>query len=255
MDWERRFGLSGRTVIVTGGASGIGRGCAEFLLGVGASVAVFDLDEAKGREFEAASKGRARFFRCDVADGASVRDAVEAVDLAYGGLYGFVHCAGVIRRKNAPDLEERDWDLVVDVSLKGAYLLAKYAMPRMAQAGGGSAVLIGSGWGVKGGPNAVSYCAAKGGVVNLTRALAIDHGAQNIRVNCVCPGDVDTPLLRDEARQLGYDLDKWLAESAERPIHRLGTPEDIAKAVYFFLSDLSPWASGSILVIDGGGTA
>ena len=116
-------------------------------------------------------------------------------------------------------------------------------------------MLIGSGWGVKGGPNAVSYCAAKGGVVNLTRALAIDHGAQNIRVNCVCPGDVDTPLLRDEARQLGYDLDKWLEESADRPIHRLGTPEDIAKAVYFFLSDLSPWASGSILVIDGGGTA
>ena len=85
--------------------------------------------------------------------------------------------------------------------------------------------------------------------------MAIDHGSQNIRVNCVCPGDVDTPLLRDEARQLGYDLDKWLAESADRPLGRLGTPLDIAKAVYFFMSDLSTWASGSNLVIDGGGTA
>ncbi len=104
MNWERQFGLSGKTVAVTGGASGIGRGCAEFLLGVGASVAVFDLDEVKGREFEAASGGKARFFRCNVAEEASVKAAVEGALATFGGLYGFVHCAGVIRRKSAPDL-------------------------------------------------------------------------------------------------------------------------------------------------------
>ena len=94
-------------------------------------------------------------------------------------------------------------------------------------------VNMGSGWGIKGGPNAVSYCAAKGGIVNMTRGMCIDHGAQNIRVNCVSPGDVDTPLLRSEAVQLGLDMEEWLRESADRPLGRIGTPEDIAKAVYF----------------------
>jgi len=252
MEWEKQFGLSGKTVIVTGGSSGIGQGCVEFLASVGASVAVFDLNEAKKRKRETAA---VRHFRCDVTDEASVHSCVEHAEKELGNLFGFVHCAGVIRRRSAPDLEEADWNAVLNVNLKGAYLMAKHVIPALAENGGGSVVLIGSGWGIKGGPKAVSYCAAKGGVVNLTRALAIDHGPQNIRVNCVCPGDVDTPLLRDEARQLGYNLDSWLAESAERPLHRLGTPLDIAKAVYFFLSDLSPWASGSVLVVDGGGTA
>jgi NAD(P)-dependent dehydrogenase (short-subunit alcohol dehydrogenase family) len=89
----------------------------------------------------------------------------------------------------------------------------------------------------------------------MTRAMAIDHGPQNIRVNSVSPGDTDTPLLRDEARQLGIDETKWLRESAERPLKRLGTPQDIAMAVYFLASDLSPWITGANLVVDGGGTA
>ena len=114
---------------------------------------------------------------------------------------------------------------------------------------------IASGWGVKGGPRAVSYCAAKGGIINMTRAMAIDHGHQNIRVNSVSPGDTDTPLLRDEGRQLGVDEDKWLAESAERPLRRLGRPDDIAMAVYFLVSGLSPWITGANLVVDGGGIA
>ncbi len=255
-DWfQSTFGLGDRVIVVTGGASGIGFGCAAFLAAAGARVAIWDLDETKGR-VAAGEIGEAAFFvKCDVSSDASCKAATAATVAHFGSVWGLLNAAGVIRRKDAVELEERDWDIVLDVGLKGAYLAAKHLIPEIAKNGAGSIVNIGSGWGIKGGPKAVAYCAAKGGIVNMTRAMAIDCGNMNIRVNCVCPGDVDTPLLRDEARQLGYDLDKWLAESAERPIRRLGTPQDIAQAVYFFISNLSPWASGSILVIDGGGTA
>jgi NAD(P)-dependent dehydrogenase (short-subunit alcohol dehydrogenase family) len=173
----------------------------------------------------------------------------------FGRVDVLVNCAGVIRRKSVVDLTEEDWDIVIDVGLKGTFLVSKHLIPLMAAGGGGSIINIGSGWGVKGGPKAAAYCAAKGGIINLTRAMAIDHGPQNIRVNCVSPGDTDTPLLRDEARQLGIDEDEWLAESAERPLARLGEPKDVAMAVYFLASDLSSWISGANLVVDGGGTA
>ena len=255
-DWfNETFGLGDKVVVVTGGASGIGLGCAEFLATAGARVAIWDLDETKGKAAVEKIGPRAFFAKCDVSSDASCKAAASATAAHFGSVWGLLNAAGVIRRKDAVELEERDWDIVLDVGLKGAYLASKYLIPEISKNGSGSIVNIGSGWGIKGGPKAVAYCAAKGGIVNMTRALAIDCGPQNIRVNCVCPGDVDTPLLRDEARQLGYDLDKWLAESADRPIRRLGTPLDIAKAVYFFMSDLSPWASGSNLVIDGGGTA
>ncbi|MDR3353926.1 MAG: SDR family oxidoreductase [Synergistaceae bacterium] len=253
--WRSTFGLGGRVVVVTGGGSGIGFGCAEFLSMAGAKVALWDINAEKGEEAAGKIGGDTLFVKCDVSSNDSCRDAARLTVERFGSVWGLLNAAGVIRRKNAVELEERDWDIVLDVGLKGAYLAAKHLIPEMEKAGSGSIVNIGSGWGIKGGPKAVAYCASKGGIVNMTRAMAIDHGPGNIKVNCVCPGDVDTPLLRDEARQLGYDLDKWLEESADRPIHRLGTPLDIAKAVYFFMSDLSPWASGSILAIDGGGTA
>lgn len=253
--WKDTFGLGDKVIVVTGGASGIGLGCAEFLADAGARVCLWDVNEEAGKRAAAKIGDAAFHVACDVASEASVRQAAARTVSHFGSVWGLVNAAGVIRRKTAVELEEKDWDIVLDVGLKGAYLACKHLVPEIEKNGSGSIVNIGSGWGVKGGPKAVAYCAAKGGIVNLTRALCIDHGPANIRVNCVCPGDVDTPLLRDEARQLGYDLDKWLEESADRPIHRLGTPFDIAKAVYFFMSDLSPWASGSVLVIDGGGTA
>jgi NAD(P)-dependent dehydrogenase (short-subunit alcohol dehydrogenase family) len=126
----------------------------------------------------------------------------------------------------------------------------------MASSGGGSIINTGSGWGIKGGDKAAAYCAAKAGVVNLTKAMAIDHGHQNIRVNCVCPGDTDTPLLRDEAKQLNLKEDAFLASSAVgRPLSRIGTPRDIAKGVLFLASDLSSWITGTELIVDGGGLA
>lgn len=163
--------------------------------------------------------------------------------------------AGIIRRKNVIELTEAEWDLILNVNLKAIYLLARHVIPYMIENGGGSIINIGSGWGLKAGPNAAAYCASMGGTVNLTRAMAIDHGKHNIRVNCVCPGDVDTPLLHGEAVQLGEDDDEFLKQAAHRPLNRVGQPEDIANAVLYFASDLSSWVTGSILVVDGGGLA
>ncbi len=250
---ERRD-LAGKVAIITGGGSGIGLGCARYLAGVGAHVAIIDVNEAAGEAAQEEIGGEALFIRTDVSSSADCRRTVEQVDARFGRIDILINSAGVIRRKNVVDLAEEEWNLVLDVSLKGTYLMSKYVIPVMERMGG-AIVNIGSGWGLKGGPKAAAYCAAKGGVVNLTRAMAIDHGPQKIRVNCVCPGDVDTPLLRSEAVQLGADTDEFMAEAADRPLARVGTPLDIAKAVYFLVSDLSPWVTGAIVTVDGGGLA
>ena len=121
----------------------------------------------------------------------------------YGRIDILCNNAGIVLRKDVLALEEEEWDLALDVTLKSAYLLSREVIPHMIRNGGGAIVNTGSGWALKGGPKAASYCAAKGGLLNLTRAMAIDHGKDNIRVNCVCPGDIDTPMLASECRQLG----------------------------------------------------
>jgi NAD(P)-dependent dehydrogenase (short-subunit alcohol dehydrogenase family) len=133
--------------------------------------------------------------------------------------------------------------------------MARLSIPVMAAAGGGTIVNIGSGWGLTGGRNAVSYCASKAAVVNMTRAMALDHGDQDIRVNCICPGDTDTPMLRSEALQLGQSDEEFLIEAADRPLRRVGTPDDIAQAALYLASDAASFVTGAVLVVDGGGLA
>lgn len=253
------FKLEGKVALITGGASGIGFATAKRLAEFGANVMLLDINEELG---ETAARhiqdlgGATQFFKCNVVSQEDCRQVTEAIEEAYGRIDILFNNAGVIRRKTVVELEEQDWDLVINVSLKGAYNLSKYVIPIMAKSGGGSIINTGSGWGIKGGDKAAAYCAAKAGVVNLTRAMAIDHGPENIRVNCVSPGDTDTPLLREEARQLNKEESAFLVSSAQgRPLERLGTPQDIANAVLFFASDLSAWVTGSVLVVDGGGLA
>jgi NAD(P)-dependent dehydrogenase (short-subunit alcohol dehydrogenase family) len=255
MKHEELFSLKGKVAVVTGAASGIGKGCAGFLSDMGAEVVLLDISKEKGEAAAEEIASGSCFMECDITDEAQCETVAERVKERFKRVDVLVNCAGVIRRKSVVDLTEEDWNIVIDVGLKGAFLVSKHLIPLMASGGGGSIINIGSGWGIKGGPNAAAYCAAKGGITNLTRAMAIDHGPQKIRVNCVSPGDTDTPLLRDEARQLGIDEGEWLAESAERPLARLGEPKDIAMAVYFLASDLSSWVSGANIVVDGGGTA
>ena len=250
--------LDGKVGVVSGGASGIGLGVATRLAEAGAKVALLDIDSEKGLEAEKALEERgfqARFYSCDVTSNADCEDAVGRIVNELGNIDILVNNAGVAVRKNAVDISEDEWDLAVNVTLKGAYLLSHHVLPHMISAARGSVINTGSGWSLTGGENAVSYCAAKGGVLNLTRAMAIDHGRHNIRVNCVCPGDIDTPMLRSECEQLGEDPEAFMREAADRPLNRVGTPFDVANAVLFFASDMSAWVTGAFLVVDGGGIA
>lgn len=250
--------LEGKAAVVTGAASGIGRATARRLAQAGANVALLDINEAKGKKAVGeihAAEGKAVFIPCDVTSDSDCQKAASSAYKTFGRIDVLVNSAGVIRRKNIVDLQEEEWDLVINVNLKSIFLLSRQVIPLMIKGGGGCIVNIGSGWGIKGGPKAAAYCAAKGGVVNLTRAMAIDHGKDSIRVNCICPGDTDTPLLRSEATQLGRKEEMFLREAAERPLHRIGQPEDIANAVLYLVSDISSWVTGSVLVVDGGGIA
>jgi NAD(P)-dependent dehydrogenase (short-subunit alcohol dehydrogenase family) len=255
---SRLISLAGKAAVITGAASGIGRGTARRLAEAGAAVGLLDINHEGGRSAEEeirAAGGRAAFIACDVRSAEDCRRAVEETVRRFGRLDVLFNNAGIAIRKDALALTESEWDLSLDVMLKGIYLLTREAVPHMIKAGGGSIINTGSGWSLKGGPNAVSYCAAKGGVLNMTRAMAIDYGRHQIRVNCVCPGDVDTPLLRGECAQLGEDDSRFMAEAAARPLRRVGTVEDVANAVLFFASDLSSWVTGAHLVVDGGGLA
>ena len=250
--------LQGKTAIVTGGASGIGRAAARLLAREGAAVTVADVNETGGQavvQAITAAGGKAIFVRCDVSRPAGCREAVAETIAAFGSLDILFNNAGIIRRADVLQTTEAEWDQVMAVNVKSIFLMSKYAIPHLAAGGGGSIINTGSGWGLVGGGDAVSYCASKGAVVNMTRAMAIDHGPQNIRVNCICPGDTDTDMLRSEARQLGESDETFLAGAADRPLQRIGTPEDIARAVLYFAGDQSAWTTGAILVVDGGGLA
>lgn len=250
--------LQGRVALISGAASGIGRGIAVRLAEMGAVALILDVDEKKGAEAAAEIAGRggtAEFMKCDLRLDADCRRAVSESIQRFGKIDILCNNAGNVIRKDCVELKEEEWDQVLAVTLKGAYLLSHHVIPHMIRNGGGSIINIGSGWSLKGGPKAVSYCAAKGGLLNLTRAMAIDHGRHGIRVNCICPGDVDTPLLRGECAQLGEDIEQFLKDAAARPIPRVGTPEDVANAVLFFAGDMSEWVTGAFLVVDGGGIA
>ncbi len=250
--------LEGKTAMVTGAGSGIGRGIALRLAEMGAFIALLDVDEAKANDTAAGIRslgGESVTLKCDVRSASDCRHAVEVAIQKRGRIDILCNSAGIAIRKNVVDLSEEEWDRALDVTLKSIYLLSREVIPHMMRNGGGSIINIGSGWSLKGGPNAASYCAAKGGAVNLTRAMAIDHGKHNIRVNCVCPGDVDTPMLRSECAQLGEDVEKFMRDAADRPLRRVGTPEDVANAVLFLASPMSSWVTGAALVVDGGGLA
>lgn len=250
--------LEGKRALITGGASGIGRATALLFARQGAAVSVVDNNESGGQTVAQAIEnegGEAFFVSCDLAIASDCQRAVQQTADKFGGLDILFNNAGIIRRASVVDTTEAEWDQVMAVNIKSVFMLSKYAIPTMIQAGGGVIINVSSGWGLVGGRKAASYCASKGAVVLLTKAMALDHGDQNIRVNCVCPGDTDTPMLRSEALQLGESDDVFLAQAADRPLRRIGKPEDIAQAVLYLASDASSFVTGTTLVVDGGGLA
>lgn len=251
--------LESKVAIVSGGASGIGLGTAKRLAEMGAKVSILDVNDKNGemaiKEIQKISSS-AIYIHCDVTKKEDCKNAADKTFEIFGRIDILHNNAGIAIRKNAVDLEPEEWDLALNVSLKGQYLLSKYVIPYMQKNGGGSIINTGSGWSLRGGENAVAYCAMKGGTLNMTRAMCIDHGKDNIRVNTVCPGDIDTPMLKSECEQLGgtYDED-YKNDCAVRPLARLGTVEDVANVVLFLASDMSAWITGAHIVVDGGGIA
>ena len=250
--------LSNKVAVISGAASGIGLATAQLLSAYGAKVMMLDVNMDGEKEAKnIVDEGReAKFYKCNVTSHDNVKEVVEQIEKDYGRIDILFNNAGVTVRKTVVELEEGEWDFVLGVGLKGTYLLSKFAIPIMKKNGGGSIINTGSGWGLKGGDKAAAYCAVKGGIVNLTRAMAIDHGKDNIRVNSINPGDTATNMLQEEGRQLGFNKDEFFKDSAVgRPLERLGIPEDIANSVLFLASDLSTWVTGTALVVDGGGIA
>jgi NAD(P)-dependent dehydrogenase (short-subunit alcohol dehydrogenase family) len=250
--------LQGKVAIVTGGASGIGRAATLLFAREGASVVIADLNEAAGTQVEREMVARgvpARFVKTDVTRADDCNRLVDGMLTDFGRIDVLFNNAGIIRRSTVTELSEEDWDRVMDVNVKSIFLMSRAVVPVMARAGGGSIINTASGWGLSGGAKAAVYCASKGAVVLLTKAMAVDHGPQKIRVNCICPGDTDTGMLRNEAQQLGEATDRFLADAARRPLGRIAKPEEIAQAALYLASDAASFVTGTALVIDGGALA
>ena len=250
--------LQGKTALITGGAGGIGRATALLFAREGAAVSVVDMDREAGQDVVRGISGlggRAIFECGDVTRVTDCRRAVERTVREFGGVDVLFNNAGLIRRASVVEISEEDWDAAMAVNVKSIFLMCREVIPIMARAKGGSIINMASGWGLAAGARAAAYCASKGAVVLMTKAMGIDHGRQNIRVNCLCPGDTDTAMLRSEARQLGAAEEQFLSESANRPLGRMGRPEEIAHAALYLASEEASFVTGAALVVDGGGLA
>jgi len=251
--------LENRAALITGGTSGIGEATSVLFAKEGASVAVVGRNTERGKSVAkriSDAGGTAIFVQADVRKSNDCRTAVERTIETFGRLDILFNNAGSYSVNDVVGCTEEEWDDQVDTSLKGTFLMSKYALPHMIERGSGSIVNCASGWGLVGGPKAAAYCAAKGGMVVMTKAMAIDHGPQGIRVNAICPGDTDTPMEREDARNQGLSWEAYVDQmTGTRPIARMATPEEIALGVLFLASDESSYVTGAALPVDGGGVA
>ena len=250
--------LQDKVALITGGSSGIGEATASLFAKEGAKIAITGRNEKRGNavtEQITKNGGHAVFISSDVRKSSDCQLAVDEILRAFDHIDILFNNAGVFYPHTTLDCSEEEWDKQIDINLKGTFLMSKAVLPHMVQRRSGVIINNSSGWGIVGGDAAVAYCASKGGVVLLTKAMAIDHGRQGIRVNCICPGDVDTPMLPEDARMRGMKWEDYLAGCANRPLGRIGTPDEIAKAALFLASDDSSFMTGAALVVDGGGSA
>ena len=248
--------LAGKVAFVTGAASGIGRAAALAFAREGAGVVAADVSEHDNKETARMIEKqgwRAVAVRCDVTRAADVKTALAETVNVFGRLDFAFNNAGVEPRKSVPtaDFEEEEWDRIVDTNLRGVFLCMKYEIPLILKQGGGAVVNTSSGAGVIGIKGSPAYTAAKHGVIGLTRAAALDYAAQNLRVNAVCPGYIDTPMM---GRFTGGTPEGRAKVIAEEPVGRMGQPEEIAAAVIWLCSDAAAFVVGHAMVLDGGQT-
>ncbi len=247
--------FEGKVAIVTGGGSGIGKACAREFAEKNASVAVVDRDAESGAETVAdlkAKGARAEFFQVDVSVASEVEKLIPQVVSAFGGIDILVNNAGIQRYGTVTTLSEEEWDEVLDINLKGAFLMSKHVIPQMLERGGGSIVITGSVQSVAAQRNSVHYVVSKHGLLGLTRCIALDYGKQNIRANCVLPGAIDTPMLR-WAANLDSNPDKVLEACDSMHLRgKMGQPEEVAHVIVFLASDQASFMTGSAVMVEGG---
>lgn len=247
--------FKGKVAVVTGGGSGIGKASAQEFAERGAAVALVDRDLKSGAETAAELKrkgGKAEFFQVDVASASEIERVVPKIIAAFGGIDILVNNAGIQRYGTVTTTSEKEWDEVLNINLKGAFVMSKYVIPQMIERGGGAIVNTGSVQSVAAQRNSVHYVVSKHGLLGLTRCIALDYGKQNIRANCVLPGAIDTPMLR------------WAANLDSRPekvleacdsVHlrgKMGRPEEVAHVIVFLASDLASFMTGSAVMVEGG---
>jgi len=239
--------LKNRVALVTGAGSGIGRATAMLFAREGASVVVVDTASKEGMETVEMIKSMGReaiFTKADVSEASDMEKAIKSCVEKYGKLDILFNNAGVAQDCSILDMSEDEWNRVINVNLKGVFLGSKYAIAQMIKQGGGVIINTASTLGLIAEPNCAAYCASKGGVIALTRALAVECALFNIRVNCICPGPVATPMILKEPQQQ--------VDVSYVPLKRLGKPEEIACAALFLASDESTYMTGTTLIVDGG---
>lgn len=241
--------LQDKVAVITGGASGIGEATARLFVSEGAKVVLVDLNEEKGKDLEKELKtlnAEALFVKANITSEEDVAGIFKQAIEAFGKVDIVFNNAGIGRVHSSHDLEYAEWRNTVNVDLDGVFLVAREAIREMLKTGGGTIVNTASMYGWVGSPGSAAYNAAKGGVINLTRSLALEYAEQNIRVNSLCPGFIDTPIIPEENKRVLASM---------TPMKRLGQAEEMAKAVLFMASEDSSFMTGNSLTVDGGYTA
>ena len=251
-----RLELPNKVAVVTGGGSGMGRSFSLLFAKEGAKVVVVDIVSEAGSGTVDSIKtggGQASFVLADVTKEEDVKRVVKKVVEIYGRIDILVNNAGILHGGTVVQTSEADWDRVMATNLKSMFLMSKYTVPEMAK-NGGVIINMGSDAGLIGNPDSAAYCASKGGVVSLTRAMALDHAAQGIRVNSICPGAIDTPMMQKLMKQMTEEQwNEWKARVKTRyPLGRIGKPEEVAEVALFLASDRSSFMTGAAVSVDGG---
>ncbi len=249
--------LKGKAALITGGTEGIGYACARLFLAEGARVAIAGRSEDKGRRAvgSLSGLGEVMFVRGDVSRMEDARRMVEETVARFGRIDILFSNAGVYIEKTVEDMSEEEYDRLMDINVKGTFMVAKFAVPHMKRQGGGVIVNNASDAGLIGNRSCPAYCASKGAVTLITKAMALDYAPHGIRVNCINPGIIDTSMLAREV-SASEDPEAYMARSqAESPMGRIGRPEEVAKAVLFLASGESSFVTGACLSVDGGTTA
>lgn len=251
--------LKDKVAVITGGGMGIGAATARLLVAEGAAVVIGDVADDAGHQIAKdiiAQGGRAAFVHCDVRRPDDVTQLIQSAAESFGGLDCLINNAGIALAKSTTETSVEEWERVLGINLTGPWLCARAAIPAMRQRGGGVIVNVASNAGLVGFPNLAAYCASKGGLVQLTKAMALDCAPHHIRVNAICPGHTRTPMGEGFVAAQA-DPEAFVKEfiNTQHPIGRMAEAEEVARAILFLASDDSSFITGSILAADGGYTA